>query len=134
MTPALLVYDGDCAFCTTAVQKLHDTLARFPKAVPYQHLDIETFGLDQHDVEHAAWLIDTREPMRLWAGADVFAALLAGQRSLPIAWAGRVLSLPGVRIVTALGYRLIAENRHRLPGGTPACALPPAQRLGREDL
>lgn len=134
MTPALLVYDGDCAFCTTSVQFLRDNLERFPKAVPYQHLEIETFGLDRYDVEHAAWLIDTREPMRLWAGADVFAALLAGQQSFPLAWAGRVLSLPGVRSIASLGYRWVAENRHRLPGGTPACALPPAKRLGREDL
>ncbi|HIY67524.1 MAG TPA: DUF393 domain-containing protein, partial [Candidatus Agrococcus pullicola] len=85
MTPALLVYDGDCSFCTSSVQWLQDALGRFPKAVPYQHLDYESFGLDEYDVTHAAWLIDTRVPMRLWAGADVFAAILAGQRSLPIA-------------------------------------------------
>jgi len=25
-------------------------------------------------------------------------------------------------------YRLVAANRQRMPGGTPACALPPAAR------
>ncbi|WP_293694366.1 thiol-disulfide oxidoreductase DCC family protein [uncultured Agrococcus sp.] len=133
MTPALLVYDGDCSFCTSSVQWLQDALPRFPKAVPYQHLDLESFGLDEQDTTAAAWLIDTREPMRMWAGADVFAAILAGQRSLPTAWAGRALSLPGIRTVAALGYRVIAQNRHKLPGGTPACALP-SGRISRESL
>lgn len=134
MTPALLVFDGDCAFCTSSVNFLRDQLERFPKAVPYQHIDFESFGLEHHDVEHAAWLIDTREPMRMWAGADVAAALLAGQRSLPLAWSGRMLSLPGVRSIAALSYRWVANNRHRLPGGSPACALPPRERISRETL
>lgn len=134
MQPALLIFDGDCAFCTSSVQWLQRRLARFPAAVPYQHIDLESFGLDEADVTEAAWLIDTREPMRMWRGADVFAALLAGQQSFPASFAGRLMSLPGVRHVASLGYRWIAENRHRLPGGTPACSLPPAERIRRQAL
>jgi predicted DCC family thiol-disulfide oxidoreductase YuxK len=37
--------------------------------------------------------------------------------------AGRVLLLPGVSWIAARAYRSIARNRHRLPGGTPACQL-----------
>ena len=39
--------------------------------------------------------------------------------------AGAVL---GLRPITALAwpvYRWVARNRHRMPGGTAACALPP---------
>ena len=35
------------------------------------------------------------------------------------------MDLPFVRELAAAVYRLIAENRHRMPGGSPACALPP---------
>ena len=37
---------------------------------------------------------------------------------------GRVLGLPVVRTVAEAAYRLVARNRYRLPGGTPACRLP----------
>ena len=36
---------------------------------------------------------------------------------------GRMLLLPGISWVAARAYRLVADNRHRLPGGTPACAV-----------
>jgi predicted DCC family thiol-disulfide oxidoreductase YuxK len=37
--------------------------------------------------------------------------------------AGRALLLPGISSIAARAYRLIAANRYRLPGGTPACAV-----------
>jgi predicted DCC family thiol-disulfide oxidoreductase YuxK len=36
----------------------------------------------------------------------------------------RTMRAPGIRVLSAAGYRLVAKNRHRLPGGTPACELP----------
>ena len=126
MTPGLLIYDGDCAFCTSAVQWLEARLDRFPKAIPQQHIDIEQYGLSLEDVTSSAWIVDTRTPLRLWSHGELAAALLAGQRSFGLRWAGRMLALPGIRHVCDVGYRAIAANRHRLPGGTPACALPPA--------
>jgi predicted DCC family thiol-disulfide oxidoreductase YuxK len=36
--------------------------------------------------------------------------------------AGHVLLLPGVSAIAARVYSLVADNRSRLPGGTPACA------------
>jgi predicted DCC family thiol-disulfide oxidoreductase YuxK len=38
-----------------------------------------------------------------------------------VAWGMR---LPGLRQLSAWGYRMVARNRHRLPGGTPACEMP----------
>jgi predicted DCC family thiol-disulfide oxidoreductase YuxK len=59
----LLVFDGDCAFCTRAVA----------------------------------------------------AALRHGRA------AGRPLDAPWAEKMAAAGYDLVARNRHRLPGATPAC-------------
>jgi predicted DCC family thiol-disulfide oxidoreductase YuxK len=39
-----------------------------------------------------------------------------------------VLRTPPVRWLAAGVYRLIANNRQRMPGGTAACALPPVAR------
>ena len=36
---------------------------------------------------------------------------------------GRVIPLPVFNILGSAAYRVIARNRHRLPGGTPACAI-----------
>ena len=38
--------------------------------------------------------------------------------------AGSIDVLPHPSLAAAV-YRLIAKNRHRMPGGSPACALPP---------
>lgn len=125
MTTGLLIYDGDCAFCTSAVNWLEERLEHFPKPVPQQFIDYSEYGLTDDDVLHSAWIVDTRSPMRLWGHGALAGALLAGQPSFALRWSGRMLALPGIRHVCDLGYSLIAANRHRLPGGTPACAMPP---------
>ena len=38
---------------------------------------------------------------------------------------GAALLLPGVNALAGVVYRWVARNRHRFPGGTPACAMPP---------
>jgi predicted DCC family thiol-disulfide oxidoreductase YuxK len=54
------------------------------------------------------------------AGAAAVARLLIAAGRL---WAvlGRFLLLPVIRFVAERVYRVVAANRHRLPGGTPAC-------------
>jgi predicted DCC family thiol-disulfide oxidoreductase YuxK len=37
---------------------------------------------------------------------------------------GVVLQVPPISWLAALVYVVVAKNRHRLPGGTPACKLP----------
>jgi hypothetical protein len=43
---------------------------------------------------------------------------------MSLRFAGFLLATPPFSIVAALGYNVLARYRHRLPGGTPACALP----------
>ena len=59
-------------------------------------------------------------------------AVAAALRSAGGVWAlaGRVLLAPGISPIAAGAYRLVADNRHRLPGGTPACAVD-AQEIRR---
>lgn len=123
MQPAILVFDGDCGFCTTSVDRLRRALPRFPEAQPWQRVDFAALGLTLDDVTTFAWLVD-RASGRRWHGADAFAALLRGQRAALPRIAGALLLAPGARALAARGYDWISAHRHDLPGGTPACALP----------
>ncbi|HEY9379048.1 MAG TPA: DCC1-like thiol-disulfide oxidoreductase family protein, partial [Jiangellaceae bacterium] len=74
-------------------------------------------------------LLWVRPSGRLDGGADAVASLLVdsegGWRLL-----GRLMQLPLLDWIARGLYRVVAANRHRLPGGTPACALPSAPRSG----
>lgn len=119
------MFDGDCAFCTTSVDALRGILPRFPDAQPWQWLDIDELGLSVDDVTRYAWVVT---PTHQYAGHLAFSALLRMQDAAGWRFLGHLLATPPFSWAAALGYRLIAANRSRLPGGTPACALPPTHR------
>ena len=122
----VLVYDGECGFCTRSV-RLVDRLPVRVRVTPWQEADLAALGTTREQAEREV----------VWVGADgtvsggaaAVADLLSSAR-FPFWVVGRVLALPVVRSVAAVAYRLVAANRHRLPGSTPACQLPPQQRPG----
>jgi predicted DCC family thiol-disulfide oxidoreductase YuxK len=117
----LLVFDGDCAFCSTWVERLRDLLPRFPETVPYQWADLDALGLTLDDVQHFAWYLT---PRHQYGGHLAFSAILRSQPRVELRFAGWLIATPPFSWAAALGYQLIARYRHLLPGGTPACALP----------
>lgn len=117
----LLVFDGDCAFCTTWVDRLRRLLPAFPEAQPWQWLDLESLGLTREDVTRYAWYLGRRER---GAGHLAFSLLLRSQPRIGLRFLGRLVATPPFSWIAAVGYAIIARLRHRLPGGTPACALP----------
>jgi predicted DCC family thiol-disulfide oxidoreductase YuxK len=118
----VLVYDGDCAFCTTSahvVSRLRRSPADFA-VEPWQRLDLEALGLTPTECDAAV----------RWVGADGIrdAGHVAIAHALRASrwWVrpvGVALVLPGISWLAARVYRWVAANRHRLPGGTPACSL-----------
>lgn len=118
---ALLVFDGDCAFCTTWVERLRDRLPTFPEAQPWQWLDLADLGLTREDVASAAWYLG---PKGRGAGHLALSMILRSQPRVGLRFAGWLIATPPYSWVVAIGYAVIARFRHRLPGGTPACALP----------
>jgi predicted DCC family thiol-disulfide oxidoreductase YuxK len=117
----ILVFDGDCAFCTTWVNRLREWLPRPPDAIPWQWTDLDAIGLTREDVTDFAWYLTKRHS---YAGAMAFAQILRAQPRIGLRFAGSLLATPPFSIVAALGYNVLARYRHLLPGGTPACALP----------
>lgn len=120
-TPPVLIYDGDCAFCTASAHRIAQHWRRPATAVPWQRLGadgLRELGLGVAEVQSAAYWID--ELGRAHRGhAAVARALVAaaGWRSL----VGRAGLIPPVSWMAAGLYRLVARYRHRLPGGTDAC-------------
>ncbi|MFE1026632.1 thiol-disulfide oxidoreductase DCC family protein [Streptomyces sp. NPDC058818] len=124
-TRPVLVYDGDCRFCTTSVAYLERLLRPDCSVTPWQFADLTSLGSAQRRAEYEAlWITPTGA---VYGGAQAVARLLlrAGK-----GWAvlGALLTLPPVRWVAHGVYRIVADNRHRLPGGTAACALPAGRR------
>jgi predicted DCC family thiol-disulfide oxidoreductase YuxK len=122
----VLVFDGDCAFCSSCVRAAERWLRR-PGTVPgwtaepFQFADLAALGVtEERASQEVLWVTPTGE---VYGGAQAAAKLLLRSGG---AWAylGGVLRLAPVRPVAAVVYRWVARNRHRMPGGTPACALP----------
>ncbi|SHN27363.1 Protein of unknown function, DUF393 [Actinacidiphila paucisporea] len=67
-------------------------------------------------------------PGVVYGGAEAVAKLLLSGGG---AWAvaGALLRMPPIRWIAGGVYRVIADNRDRMPGGTPACALPAEHKL-----
>lgn len=124
-----LIFDGDCAFCTSSVRWVERRFRRQPVIIPWQRADLGSLGLTREQCETALQFVDDRG--RVGSGEVAVARLLIhagkGWRIL-----GSIMLIPGIRQVCGLGYRWVAKNRHRLPGGTAACALPAREANGSD--
>jgi len=122
----VLVFDGDCGFCTTTarlLQRLVERGGRDFAVAPWQELDLDALGLTTRSCRTAAQWVGRDGTVR--AGhLSIAAALRAGR---PV-WrpVGVVLTLPGISALAARVYQWVADHRYALPGGTPACRLPSA--------
>ena len=122
MAGGVLLYDPDCGFCTRAagwVGKLGCECA----VVPGLPATLRASGVDPDRARREIPFID--EHGRVTWGSDAVASALA-TGPLPTRLAARVLMARGVREVAQVVYRFVARHRHRLPGGTAVCAMPPA--------
>ena len=119
---ATLVFDGDCGFCTRSVDLMPKSIARTTVVVPYQRADLASLGLTAEQCAEAVqWVGDDGS---IASGSTACGRALQ-QGSLPWRILGTLLLTPPLSWLSAGLYRLVAQNRMRLPGGTPACALPP---------
>lgn len=117
----ILVFDGDCGFCTTSA-RFGQRLFRLEHVEPWQFLELDELGLTEQACAAALQWVAVDGSIR--SGER---AVIAAMRHVGGFWrlVGRALALPGFVQVAGVAYRLTARYRHRLPGGTPACKLPP---------
>jgi predicted DCC family thiol-disulfide oxidoreductase YuxK len=109
----VLIYDGDCAFCTWSAETGRRFLSPDVELLPWQKADLGAFELDEEAVTHSVqWVSPGRPPQ---AGHRAVASWMI-MSGLPWSLVGRLLLVPPVSWLAAGAYRLVARNRHRIPG------------------
>jgi predicted DCC family thiol-disulfide oxidoreductase YuxK len=121
MERGLLIFDGDCGFCTTSARFASRWVDRRNRCdiVPWQQVDLAQFGLTEADCIDAAQFVRRDGQVRA-----AHLAIAEGLRQGAPLWRplGTVMTLPGVSQLAAKVYTWVADHRYALPGGTPACA------------
>lgn len=130
----ILVYDGDCGFCTRSVQFVltHDTRRRSVRfaardgeagrAVRARHPDLRT-------VESLLWVetVDGREVVSIYSDAVLATATYLGGGFAVLGGLGRLVP----RFLRDPVYQLVARVRRQIMRGAPACHLPTPDQLSR---
>jgi predicted DCC family thiol-disulfide oxidoreductase YuxK len=118
-----LVYDGDCAFCTSCVHLAERLRLRSDTVIAWQHADLGSLGLSEDQCQQALqWVQDGR----VSSGHEAVARFLLAS-ALPWQPIGLLLLTPPFSWLARVAYHWIADHRSSLPGGTPACAVPPSE-------
>jgi predicted DCC family thiol-disulfide oxidoreductase YuxK len=125
MRRPVLVYDGDCGFCTSSV-RLVGRIPADADVVAFQLADLDAL---ETTAERAGREVLWVEDGRVYGGARAVSRLLV-RAGGPWRVLGMIAGVPPLSWLARGVYALVSANRHRLPGGTPACSLPPGERPG----
>ena len=119
----LVLFDSDCGFCSRSVQVALGSWFRADCcARPFQAVDLSFHNLT---VDKCAESLHCVAPDgTVTVGHEAVAAILRRSRR-PWPLGGRGMLLPGVSRLAAWVYAAVANNGHRLPGGTGECRLEP---------
>lgn len=113
----ILVYDGDCGFCTATARWAQRRLSDNYRVVPSQQVDLNALHLTEEDVARSAWWIGP-DGTRWDDHRSIAGALGAMDGFWPAV--GRLMTLGPVNPLARGVYRLVASNRSRIrwPGAT----------------
>ncbi len=114
----VLIFDGDCSFCSSCVDWLESNLPAMPAAVPFQWADLDAYGLSLAEAQSQVWLIT---PERHYGGAAAVTAMLRHQPESVYRFLGWILQAPPLSWLADAAYWVVSRLRHVLPGGTPTC-------------
>jgi predicted DCC family thiol-disulfide oxidoreductase YuxK len=119
---ALLIYEGDCGFCNRCARFISRRMPSRAELKPWQRVDLDAYGIPRSRVRHE--IVWVAPDGRIDGGAQAVAKLLLDCGGL---WAalGALLRVPPFRWIGHGVYRLVANNRDRMPGGGPTCAVKP---------
>jgi predicted DCC family thiol-disulfide oxidoreductase YuxK len=108
----VVLYDGECGFCTGLVEQARDRLAADVDYVAFQTAPLATYGVSTAEARHSLhWAaVDGR----LDHGSGAVARLLvAGGGTWSLL--GRLLLAPPFSFAAAGAYWLVARNRRHIP-------------------
>ena len=118
----ILLFDGDCAFCTASVHFLKRYIRPRAQITAWQRADLAELAVSEQECQKSIQWFAEPGSAPVTEGRAVAAALRTGATPWPLV--GRTMQLPGIVNLANVAYRLVAANRFRLPGSTPACRLP----------
>ena len=119
---AVLIFDGDCGFCTTTANYIEKNSSTPIEVHPWQWVELSDYGLTP---EVAAAKVQISAGGKTYSGHKAFAKLLRLQKQWWFKVLGGLMVTPPFSWGARLVYYFVAKYRHKLPGGTPACALNP---------
>jgi predicted DCC family thiol-disulfide oxidoreductase YuxK len=111
-TRPLVLYDGTCGFCAFVTAWLARRAGLAGELQAWQAADLASLGLTERQASRQLWFIGGRAASGGCAGV---AAWLRTGRA-PWRQFGRLLQLPVAAQLGSVGYRVVAANRHRIPG------------------
>jgi predicted DCC family thiol-disulfide oxidoreductase YuxK len=116
----LMIFDGDCGFCTASVNVIRRWIRPDCDIEPWQFTPIADFNLTPEECSTAVQYVDSDR--RVHSGSRAVMRML---RDAPLPWpvVGAIGDAPGIAWVADRTYKWIALNREKLPGSTPACAV-----------
>jgi len=117
----LLIFDGDCGFCTTTANYIAKRSNNSIEIKPWQYVDFTNLPVTSAQCADQVYFLIDGVP---YGGHEAFAMILKSQSNELLKAFGSILMLKALRFITKPAYRLTAKYRHKLPGGTPACKLP----------
>ena len=116
----VLIFDGDCGFCTTVSNYITKDTKRNVVAEAWQLVDVTKYGLTKEQTAARVYLVSEG---KIYPANRAVAKLLANKKNAFLALLGYILMVPPISWLAIPGYYLVAKYRHKLPGGTPACKL-----------
>jgi len=120
-----LLFDEDCAFCTRYAAWAAGRMRRATVLGWQSHPGLlEQHGLTANDGMTSSWWVDDHESP-IGGERTIARSLIAMTGIWPLL--GLALLVPGISYASAVGYRLIAENRSLMPGGTASCRVESAR-------
>jgi len=119
---AVLIFDGDCGFCTTTANYIKAHSSVEIDVQPWQWLELADYGLTK---EKASAKVQMVVNGKNFAGHKAFAKMLRIQKQWWFKVLGGLMVTPPFSWGARVGYYFVAKYRHKLPGGTPVCELKP---------
>jgi predicted DCC family thiol-disulfide oxidoreductase YuxK len=116
----VLIFDGDCGFCTSAANFVVRRSSVPIEAVAWQLTDVSAFGLTEAETARRVYFVTKGHA---FGGHHALAQVMWLQRGIGWKALGWLMTIPPTCWIASMGYALVARFRHRLPGGTPACAV-----------
>lgn len=114
----VLLFDGECGFCTLTAEWLRRHVRHPVHIIPWQRANLALYRLDPAQARSAAWWI-AEDGRRYRGHRAIGKALLACRGGWPPL--GRLVLAPPFSWISAPVYHLISKYRGHLPATVPAC-------------